>query len=339
MASEYQVTLEGIDVTKWVHKLSTTPLLKPEWGQIPSLKNMSIVMRSDDFMFTPTHPVSILFGVELNDIQIIVREFGQIVWRGTIADTQMDLKTYRCTLVCETFLQKQLNQIARIDTDLLTPAEIARNLLALYDVPFDNVSFSKAIDILDDIPCRVRLNPSVLEWDGTLGDILQTLATAGMGRFYVTANGDIGMDSYRLDQSPTTVIEINDEDLLQWVNLKNENMNKIEGYDVQGVHQPYTFGTKSKRKSFNYGAESSVVVQDETSGRYIGETWITLSSREYQRLDIFVRKNIALVVELGSWIQFNSKKIGLNQPAEIIGIDNSDERWVKFIGRIDKAVA
>ena len=139
-----------------------------------------------------------------------------------------------------------------------------------------------------------------------------------------------------LDTEPTTVIEITDQDLMQHPVLNNESMNPIEGYAVKYLNGEATFGTN--RKSYNFSGESAVIVVDSTTAFWIGEQWLNLSNREYLRLDIHVRKSVSLIVELGNWIQLNSKIESINQPAEVIGIDNSDKRWIKFTVRIDKAV-
>lgn len=336
MSSEYQVFLNGEDVSSYIISRTKAPQLKPEWGQIPALKNMTLVARSDDYFFHPTHPVSLLHGVELDKINVTMLEFGNIVWRGNIVDTKANLAQYKTSLICETQLQKSLNQIARVDTDLMTAAEAAKRLLALYDIPFDPNSFGKADEILTSIGARIRMNPSILEWDGTLADLLQTISVAGIGRFFLTSDGSIGFDTYVLDTEPTTVTEITDQDLMQHPILNNESMNPIEGYAVKYLNGEETFGTN--RKSFNFSGESAVIVVDNTTAIYIGETWLNLSHREYLRLDLHVRKEESLIVQLGNYIQLNSVIESINQPAEVIGIDNSDKRWIKFTVRIDKAV-
>ena len=334
-----KVFLAGNEITRWVLDLPTLPNQKPEWGQIPSLPQLSIAVRSDDRAFDVVHPASFLYQKRLDTLTMRVEQFDQVIWSGFLLNVNVDLKAKRTTLVGESILQQKINRSARIDSTFLTPAEAARRLLLLHNVPVDTTSFGKADSILDDIPCRVRVNPSILEWLGTLGDLLLLLASAGIGRFYLLGSGAIGFDSYRLDETPTIAATIDDDDIMQWPTISEDAMEPMNGFTVNHAFGGVSSAGNESISTRDFTAEHAVTMYDDASALYTGSQWVELSNRVYNRLDIAIRKTFGLFLTLQSFIRINSTALAIDRSAEIIGIDDGDKRWTKLTLRIDKGVA
>jgi len=333
-----QVLLNGTDITQWVISLPTLPNAKPDWGQIPSLPLLSIVVRSDCFEFHNTHPVSFIYQKRLDTLSLIVKQFDRVMWSGFLQDVTSDFKNKRATLIGEASIQQKLNLTGRIDTELFTPAIVARNLLVLHNIAVDEAAFSAADAILDDIPCRVQLNPSVLEWTGTVADILKLLASAGIGRFYLNQVGEIGFDTYVVNSDPLQALEIFDDRIMQWPKISDESMEVMTGYDVKYVHGTETQAGDDSISTMDFGAESTVQVVTSAAAAYIGSQWVELSKRIYNRVDIAILKELGWLIILGSFLRLNSTLLGIDRSMEVIGIDDGDPRWVKITGRIDKGI-
>jgi len=337
--TERQVFLNGIDITKFVIDLPTLPNAKPDWGQIPSLPFLNITVRSDGFEFHNTHPVSLLYQKRLDTLTLIVKQFDIVMWSGFLQDVHSDFKNKRATLIGEASIQQKLNLTGRIDTTLFTPAIVARNLLVLHNIPVDEASFSAADAILDDIPCRVQLNPSVLEWTGTVADILQLLASAGIGRFYLNQVGEIGFDTYIVDTSPLQALEIFDDRIRQWPKITDESMEVMEGFTVKYMHGEEKEVGGDNLATMDFGSESTIQVVTPAAAIYIGSQWVELSKRIYNRVEIAITKELGWLIMLGSFLRLNSVLLGIDRSMEVIGIDDGDPKWVKITGRIDKGIS
>ena len=243
---------------------------------------------------------------------------------------------YLTTVIADSFFQQQLNRVSRTDTTLVGPSEAIKTLLLLYDIEVDSTSFAIAASQLDDIPVRVKVSPSVLDWDGTMADLLQILVVAGVGRLYLTNNGRVGFDTFREDSSPTITLTVKDDDIQQWVKVTDESMDPIEGFDVTTTAGHITSGDVEDRRQYDYGIDSPVRVVDAATAVYIGSTWETLSTRIYYRIELFLRKELSLIISLGNFIQLDSDKLALDKFAEVVGFDNGDARWVKITVLVDK---
>jgi hypothetical protein len=334
------VTLDGIDITDWVISLPQTPQLKPDWGEIPSLRLLEIQVRSDDFAFHPYHAVSLLNGRRYDEMELVVKQYDQVQWKGDLIDARHDGQRKQTTLVGESSLQRQLNRSGRLDSDVLTPSEAVKNLLILHNISVDNASFAAATNLLNDTPVNCRVNPDVLEWQGTLGDLLKMLCSAGIGRLFLTPDGAIGMDSYALDLSPTISVSLDDDDIRQWPKTNDQNMEPLVGYRVT-----YEFGETESTDvdndilSLDFGPTQPVTLTTEAGAIYVGDTWQGLSKRDYTDFVIPLDKSYALVLELGSFITLDSTKLGIDRTLEIVGTDNSDPRWFAITARLDKGVS
>lgn len=334
------IYLDGLDITDWVISLPQTPQLKPNWGEIPALRLLEIQVRSDDFAFHPYHAVSLLYGRRYDEMELRVEQFDQVQWKGRLQDARHDGKRKQTTLVGEADLQRQLNRSGRLDSSVVTPAEAAKNLLILHDISTDNASFARATDLLNDIPVSARVNPDVLEWQGTLGDILKMLCSAGIGRLYLTSDGTIGMDSYFLDASPTIALTLTDDDLRQWPKTTDQNMEPLRGYRITWEFDETTStDITDDILSLDFGPTQPVTLTTLAGAVYVGDTWQALSKRDYTDFTIALDKSFALVLELGSFITLDSDKLGLDRTLEIIGTDNSDPRWFQITARLDKGVS
>lgn len=330
------MVLDGYDITEWVLQVSHAPAIKSDWGQIPAIPGMSVTVRSNDFAFHPLHPASVLFGRDLTLMKLEVFENDFRVWAGYLTDAQLESQSRQVTLSGDSYLQRWLNMPARIDTTETSPAQAAENLLALYGIPTDSASFGQAKNLLDDIPSLVRVNPAVIDWGGTLGDILQLLASACVGRYFVAPDGSIGMDAYALDMAPIITATFTDRDLLQWPQVSNESIADVEGYAVTFLYGVVADG--ENRQAFDFGAQATVTMSDTGSAVYCGETWQLLSERDYLRIEFHLDRGYGAALPLGSWVRITSDRAGLDAPVEIIGLDSSDARWVRITGRIDKGI-
>jgi hypothetical protein len=334
------IYLDGYDITKWVIKLPKTPQLKPDWGEIPSLKQLEIQVRSDDFAFHPYHQVSFLYGRRYDEMELRVEQYGQVQWKGDLLDARHDGQRKQTTLVGESVLQRQLNTSGRLDSNLLTPSEAAQNILILHNVSTHAASFAAATNLLNDTPCRVSVNPDVLEWQGTLGDILKLLMSAGIGRLYLTPSGTIGMDSYALDSSPTIALTLSDDDIRQWPKTNDQNMEPLAGYRIKYEYdEEVSTDVTEDILSLDFGPTAPVTMATQNSAIYCGDTWQALSQRDYTDFVLPLAKSFALVLELGSFVTLTSTKLGIDRTLEVIGTDNSDPRWFAITARLDKGVS
>lgn len=335
-----KIYFDDIDVTEWCLKIPDTPLLKTDWGTIPSLSNMNLLFRTDDKAFDLSHKASIFFGEKLTDFKVRITEFDADIWEGNLIDAKTNVAQHKINIIGESKLQNQLNLSARLDSNLVNPATAIKNILILHEVDIHYPSFSFAEQILDDIPTLVQVNPDVLESTANLGEILQLLANAAIGRFYLTENGAIGFDTFFVDTSPVITTTLDDLDFLQYPLVENESNDIIDGYSIKYAYDESTLNIElgNNIKTLDFGIESLVSVMDLGTATYIGNQWIKLSARDYTRYTLYVPKELKLALDMDyRWITINSAVLGIeNKDAEIIGLDNSDSRWLKISCRIVK---
>lgn len=331
------VTLDGVDITDYVLDLPFTPAIKPKWGEIPDPATLAIQVRADDFFFVPTHPVSILFNRNFEEMAIVVTTFGSVSWSGYLLDVKPDLQAKRLTLIGDSILGQKIRSNGRIDTTTTNPADAAEKMLRLYDIPVDSASFSVAQGILDDIPVSIRVSPNSLEWAGSIADLLRLLALSSVGRFYLTKEGEIGFDAWALPDDPLALFTITDDILLQWPSMEDESFEPLDGYSVT-----FQFGTtktgSGNIKTLDFGANSAVIMTTQQGADYCGSQWVELSKIRYYRVICQLDKAYSLVAIMGDYVEFDSEKIGLSGVfGEIVGIDDGDSRWVSLTLLIDKA--
>lgn len=334
-----EVFFGGIDITEYVIDLPTLPLMKSEWGAIPSFQQLSIVVGSANKEFHPTHPVSFLTGIDTYGVSVVVRQFGTTQWSGTLIDYDADLSGYKTTLVAASDLQQQLNTSGRLDSDEVTPSEAIRNLLTLHSIDTDSASFTAANDILNDIPCRVRVNPDLLEWQGTLADLISPLLAAGICRLWQTETGAIGCDSFRIDPNPTLGATITDDDLEKFPDIIDEGFNPLQGYSVK-----FLYGTTQSSditediKSLDFSGEQIVTATTQATADYTGSQWVALSTRQYLRMELCVSRDLASIIAVGHHVTIDSDSLGFSGFGEVLGVDHSDPKWSRITVRIDKGL-
>jgi hypothetical protein len=155
-------TVAGYDITRRVMEAALVPLRKPAYGQLPTTEPVTLTVRSNDHAFDPLSPVSLLYGLRLDETPVVIAQGGITRWSGYLSDVQGS-PDGRVTLTCETRIMARLNRAGRVDTtELLTPVDAAARMLAVYGIATDRASFSMAADRLTRIPVRCRILPSVL---------------------------------------------------------------------------------------------------------------------------------------------------------------------------------
>jgi hypothetical protein len=333
-----EVYLAGNEITNWVTLLPETPQLMPEWGEIPSLPRLNIQVRSDDFAFHPTHPVSLLYQKKLADMTLQVKRWNNVVWSGVLEDFTADYNRKSTTLIGQSLLSQAFNRSARIDTDDLLPSQAIANILTLHGIEYDNESFARADAILDDIPLRIRVRPDVLDWQGTLGELLKLICVAGLGRLYLTRNGAIGFDSFSPVTTTVQSFSIDDNDIMEQPVVENDEADIFDGYSIKWLHSdsPEESGSGTNIQSLDFSESSAVHVTTQAGAIYIGTQWIELSKESYYRLVINLKKDFALIAKIGAVIGIESDYLQISGIGEIIGIDDGDNRFTKYIIRVRK---
>jgi hypothetical protein len=303
------------------------------------LATLSITALSDPPVLVPFHPISVLYRKRPDSIECRVERDNQVVWLGALTDAQADLETKVVTLIADSILAQKIRNNGRIDSSEQTPAKAIEQILALHDIPIDAASFAYADSLLDDIPVRVRVEPSLTEWTGSLADILNLLVLAGVGRMYLTRNGTIGFDTWIEPTAPVTSVEITDNDLRGWPTVEVETAEPLDGYSLE-----WEFGTDSLNvgvgnniRQMDFGGNSAVIMPTQAAAIYVGEQWIALSRRHYVRVGLRINPDLAIILKLGNYVLLQSEALGmLNQSGEIVGIDDADPRYTVLTVQVDQ---
>lgn len=333
------IYLGGNEITRFVTAIPASPTVVSAWGALPDLPPLEIQCRNDNFAFTKAHPVSLLYGRRLATQSVEVKRAGLTLWKGFLTDAKTDAGRRAATLLADSPSAQKINAAARVDTTTTSPADAASRLLKLHNVPIDEASFARAAAILDDIPVEIKVAPSVFDWAGTLGDLLQLIATAGLLRFYLTPSGAIGCDSWAGDDSPTSSLTLTDADLMAMPGTESEESDPFEGYSVQYLYGTEVDGEGERLQSLDFSANSAVQVTTAAGAAYIGSQWVALSRRVYTRVTAPIRKELGPIVRLGSYVTLDSDRLAISRTAEVVGIDDGDKKHTVLTLKIDEGVA
>jgi hypothetical protein len=202
-------------------------------------------------------------------------------------------------------------------------------MLAVYGIATDRASFSMAADRLTRIPVRCRILPSVLTWAGTMGDILQLLASAGVCRFYVLPDGSVGCDAWEPPETYVLpVATIRDRHIMQPLEISHEEAQPVTGYAIQYVGGTDATSDRSDLLALDFGTNSVVQVFDTSATTYIGTTWREYHARRRTVTRMAVRRDFGIAVMSDRWLRVASDVLGLDFFGEVVGWDDTDKRWV-----------
>lgn len=327
------VLIGGIDITEFVISAPIAGVMKPDWGEIPTSPALSVLLENLEGQFSPNNLVSIFFGNSVENISLVVFRGGVIRWDGIIDSISIDISRKYATIKGETLLQNALNKSSKVFFGQDTPSQLAIDVLQQHNVPIDTESFQIAEDLLNDIPVQAEIVPDIFDWEGTLGDILQMLAVAGIGRFFYNTSGAIGFDTFNLLDNRPSAFELTDDLLEQQPSITIEIRDRLRGYKVQ-----YKFGTveelitgvpfNNPLQTIDLGANSAVTLTGAGSAVYLGERWIEVSETPYYRITLNLDHEMASNLTMNMQFIINSDTLGLfDRKAEIIGIDLSDPKW------------
>lgn len=333
-----KVMFGGIDITDRVLSAPISPIMKPDWGQIPDLPNLTMEVRNDTHFFSGFDSGSPIYNVQLSTIIVTVERGFLPRYEGTVKSIDIDIKGKKATIVVENSLQRMINKNSKAYFDNLTAPELMIKLFILHQINYDIASFSKAIDILNDIPVNCNLNPSALDWIGNLADLLQLLSNAGMGRLYTNYNGTIGFETWIKNYSPPIALTLTDDDLMEWPTVDNVVRDRVGGYSIE-----YLFGTiqnkvpqidnRTNIQSMDFGVNSAVGLVDAGGATYIGEKLIEISTFDYYQFCLFINHQKLFAIQMDSGIRLTSQKLGIDRTFVVEGMDWSDPKYAKLYVR------
>lgn len=328
--------LDGNDITDRILTFATVPLVKNQWGQIPASAPITLTARTDDFGLTPWHPVSLVYGLRLDDLVLEIRQGGVTRWKGVTSAIDVEPGGQRCSIQGETMLTSRLTRNGRVDTDSLSPSQAIARLLALHGIDTDAESFARAANILDDIPVTVRVRPDPLTWDGTLGDLLQQLASAGVCRVYVRPDGVVGVDTWvPPESSVVTALTLTDDDLMAAPDTTREEADPADGFSVQYLFGTSTDTDSSDVVSLDFGPNATVQIETEVGAVYVGSQWRELQNRRRTVLGVAVARDVGISLMDERFIRVQSTRLAIDFTGEVVGWDDSDPRWVKLTLHVD----
>lgn len=326
------VEIDGIDVSDDVISAPISLVVKPDWGEIPTSPDLTLTLQNLNNQYSPHNLTSLFPGNKLSDVPLKVFRGGIIRWDGFIDDINIDLTRKYAIIKGETLLQNALNKSSKTFFGANTPSQLAINVLQQHNIQIDTESFQIAEDILNDIPVQAEISPDVFDWQGTLGDILQMIAVAGIARFFYTTDGKIGMDTFNLLDNRPSVFTLTDNDLEQQPSVTTEIRDSLRGYKVQ-----YKYDTveelitgvpfNNPLQTIDMGANQAVTLIDLGSAVYLGERWIEVSETPYYRIVLNLDHEIASNLTLNQQFIINSDTLGFTKKAEIIGIDLSNPKY------------
>lgn len=332
------ITIDDIDVTERVLTIPSAPVEYSWWGEIPVSPSINLQVRSDDLLFHPHHPASLFYDREMENVAVVVAQAGFSRWEGIIGNAAIQPGGRVVQLTCESEFQRRSVRMGQVDSETLTPARAALRMLKLWDIPVDEGSFSTADSILDDIPVKVILAPDSLNTEGSLADILQNLAAAGLLRFRVNQRGEVECNSWTpFPSDPPIAADITDSDLMEHPTLDTIALDPLDGWVIQWMHGEDKDTRQGKRiLALDFGPQQNVRMQSAEAAIYVGSQWRELHRQRLGRIRIAVDRELGLGLQGERWISLSSSVLGLtNAPVELVGWDDTDKRWMALMGHID----
>lgn len=339
------VLIDGYNIDNHVTAIQSSLAEKPQWGQMQISRQISVQCENSTRLFSPTNQFSILRQKVYSDYTVTIRDKAsdRDLWTGVLSNVTTADGGETATLVCDPILQTIINSPGYFSLPENSPAELARQMLMLLNIPVDDYSFGNAHYTLTQYGVRVRMAPSLIEWSGTLADVLQMIASASCGRFYYTTRGKVGFDVFDRDlysrqtaitkhhaefnnySYPPPGYKITDEDITSSPQIDVEASTRQTGYRVTYMHGFVSFneGTGAVT-SFDFGPASPIQMLDAVSATFCGEQWLAMSRRQFMVTTFTIVSPRAAYIQLGDWLRIESARFGISDRGEVVGIDNLD---------------
>jgi hypothetical protein len=309
--------------------------MKPDWGQIPDLPDLTMGVRNDDNFFSGFRPDSPIYNIQLSTITVTVERGFLPRYKGTVKSLDIDIKGKKASIVVENPLARMINKNSKAYFENFTAPELISKLFILHQIDYDVQSFARATDILNDIPVNCILNPSALDWTGNLADLLQLLSNAGMGRLYTNYNGTIGFETWIKNYSPPVALTLTDDDLMEWPEVDNVIRDRVGGYSIEHLYgtienKVTQIDNRTNIQSMDFGVNSAVGLTDAGGATYIGEKLIEISTYDYYQFCLFINHQKLFAVTMSSGVRLISTKLGIDRTFVVEGMDWSDPKYAKL---------
>jgi len=340
--SNRHIYLGGYDVSRYVisTKVPTAQQNKPEWGELPAITNLEFDLINDKGYFSSRGFQSIFNNVDLTIIPAkVTLEQGSTVlveWEGFIQQIVEDYRSNRATVTGITRFSKLLDTPALLTLGANTPSELSRLVFGLFNIPIDETAYARANSLLSGL-VQAQIDPNLLDSHLTLMELQKQLAAAGYGRIY-SNNGLMVYEVFQESLSPAVSFEIGERQIMDHPVISKETRESTP-YTVQtlGIGQATSANwySGSNSKNLDFGPSAAVKVTSLSAGQQIADQWELIDKINTIRIEFPVMDNIGAMLDLTSYISFTWDKIGLqSEVMEIIGIDRSDNRYTKLVGRV-----
>lgn len=336
------IYIGGYDVTRYAlnTKIPASLQNKPEWGELPAITNLEFDLRNDKGYFSAIGLLSIFNGLDLTLVPLkVTQEQGTSVlieWEGYIQNVLDNDASKIVSVTGISRFSKLLDSPALISLGSDTPSELSRLVFGLFSIPVNATSYSKANFLLSGL-VAARLDPNLLESQITLMELQKQLAIAGYARIY-SVNGQMVYEVYNSTTITSSTIEIDERDLMESpVIVKETRENHFYTVETLGIGTATSAGWTSGSNSNNldFGPNAVVKVTSLSAGQQIANQWEAIDRIQSIRVDFAVLHKIGNMLDLNSYILFTFAKKGIDaELMEIVGIDRSDNRYTKLIGRI-----
>lgn len=329
----------GYDVTNYViqRNIPSGMQTKPEWGGLPETPRLEFELANLNGEFSTRSERSIFRGVKLQDTKVEVTfkqgSLEEIEWTGFIENASEDYKNRTTQLTGISPFSKLLDSPAKVSLGAQTPATLSKNVFVLFNIPINELAYASA-DALHENLVTAQVDPNILESRITLMELQKQLAAAGYGRIY-PVDGEMVYEVFQ-GNNPSIFTEVNERDLMAHpiINSEENNARPYRVNYIDGEVNSIDFNEGEEANSLDFGPNAPVKLNDLSSAQQVADQWEEIDKIETRRVEFAVKHDIGRYLSLNSFIEFTWKRVGfINETLEIVGIDRTDPRYTKLIGR------
>lgn len=338
MSSTVKVILDkGIDITEYLTEYPTIPFGRSNYGDFPSLGNISIDLDNTNQLFNPQNDKSFFYGNNWQgwDSKIYEVSGEDLIWEGVLSNLSISNNMKKTSLSMLNRFTLYLDKIIPYySEDLKSPAEIAKNICILYGIPYDNASFTRSANIqeLNGVIISANIN---FENNLNLYDGLKMLADVGVARLYIWKN-KLYYDTYDQDYS-NSLIYVPNNVIWKIDPLQTLDRNPLTSYSIvteSGV--AITGGVETDEgnlKTLDLSYNNPFSTASLTGANYIGNTYMEISQKTIYQVDIQMKRGYALILEPTSKLNINLPPYIYDTNFEIMNIDNSGNLYSNIQGQ------
>ena len=271
------VYIDGYNFSNYLVSISRNPEEKSFFGNTITIPNASLVMNNTNEAFSYMNERSFFYNRDYTEATVkIGYNLGSadevIVFIGLVSKIVLD--GYNASISVESSLQRVMTKTALYIGNDDSPAYHAKELLKLYNVEIDEISFGNVINLqeADSIRCSVTALPlhklSII-------NLLQTLSDIGLMTIYYEA-GIVKCEYFKNKLSSN---QVQDSDIFNKPKIETLEYSPYDGYAIETVSSTIHYNSENGKniKAITAGSSSVVKIHNALSALNIGEFYLNES--------------------------------------------------------------